>query len=112
MLYGRLIRILDIYYNKIIDVGGFSYFVALNKTTYTFIKIATAGLDKKTYIYNDNLIVASSNLLSTLVNLDTILEFTPFVRGIDSKKKNYYKENKSKNNGYSKVDKIGLLNFD
>jgi hypothetical protein len=103
----------SIYYNKIIDVEGYSYFVALNKVEHAFIKIATAGLDKKTYIYNANLIVATSNLLSNLVKLETILEFTPFVKGNDSKRKNYYKESKKdKSNGYSKVEKFGIIHFD
>ena len=122
MLYGRLIQIGTIYYNKIIDVDGYSYFVAVNKIELPFIKIYTIELDKKTYVYGNSIIVASSNLLSKLIDLDLILSHTPFISNTDiqSNKKNYYLEAKQKRtkgngtvgNGYTMEHKSGFLTFE
>lgn len=122
MLYGRLIQIGTIYYNKIIDVDGYSYFVAVNKIELPFIKIYTIELDKKTYVYGISIIVASSNLLSKLIDLDLILSHTPFISNTDiqSNKKNYYLEAKQKRtkgngtvgNGYTMEHKSGFLTFE
>jgi hypothetical protein len=122
MLYGRLIQIGTIYYNKIIDVDGYSYFVAVNKIELPFIKIYTIELDKKTYVYGNSIIVASSNLLSKLIDLDLILSHTPFISntGIESNKKNYYLEAKQKRakgngvtgNGYTMIHQSGFLTFE
>jgi len=113
MIFGRIILVGSIYYNKIIDCDQYSYFVACNKTTNVFIKIATANLDKKSYIYSNKVIQAASNLLSKLIDLETLLEYTPFIKGVGSKRKNYYLENKmKKNNHYSVEKKVGLIFFD
>ena len=122
MLYGRLIQIGTIYYNKIIDVDGYSYFVAVNKIELPFIKIYTIELDKKTYVYGDNVILSRSNLLCKLIDLDLILSHTPFVKETEgqSNKKNYYLEAKQKRakgngtvgNGYTMEHKSGFLKFE
>ena len=122
MLYGRLIQIGTIYYNKIIDIDGYSFFVAINKTELPFIKICTIELDKKTYVYGDNIILSSSNLLNKMIDLDLILSHTPFVKETEgqSNKKNYYLEAKQKRakgkgtlgNGYTMVHKSGFLKFE
>ena len=124
MLFGRLIEIGNIYYNKIIDVDGYSYFVAMNKIENPFIKIDTIELDKKTYTYSTNIIISCSNLFCKLIDMDLILSHTPFVKdtGASSNKKNYYLEAKQKRkvkhnggimgNGYIVENKSGFLTFE
>ena len=111
MLSGRLILITTTYYNKILDDTEFSYFVAINKVKNPFIKIKKSVLDKKSYIYPSSIIQASSNILSKMIDLDEILLYSPFIKGTDSKKINYYKNNKCKNN-YKIEKKSGIINFD
>tara|TARA_R110001592_G_scaffold317098_1_gene593759 strand:+ start:50 stop:400 length:351 start_codon:yes stop_codon:yes gene_type:complete len=116
MLYGRLILIGYTYYNKILDVNGYSYFVALNRTNLPFIKIMTENLDKKTYIYGENIVIAKSNRFTQLISIDTILSHTPFVKGNNNNRKNYYLEKMKKikkdNSGFSKEYKFGTIHFE
>ena len=112
MIYGRIIFIGDTYFNKIMDADGYSYFVALNRTTMPYIKVHTPNLDKKVFIYPTDIVESQSNLFSKLIPLDTILSYTPFVKGSKSKRKNYYKESKKKANSIQIVHGTGILTFD
>ena len=109
MLYGRLILIDNIHYNKIIDIEAFAYFVAINNPTSNFIKVKIACLDKKSYNYSNSLILATSNLLTNLISLDQILLYSPFVNKTISKKKNYYKK---KSEPYQISQISNIINFD
>ena len=116
MIWGRIISINEKYYNKIIDTDGYSYFICISPgVNYNYIKVDTANLDKKTYIYNIKIIVSQSNVLTQLIPMNDILEYTPFTKS-NNKRKNYYKiakENKlDDENPYIKVEsKSGILNF-
>jgi hypothetical protein len=109
MIYGRIILIHTTYFNKIVDIDTYSYFVALNRIAQPFIKIKTIYLDKKMYNYQPNVIEETANTLIKLLDLDTILSYTPFVRGTDNQKKSYYKKKKQ----ILKIEqKSGTINFD
>jgi hypothetical protein len=112
MLYGRLIRIDDTYYNKVIDIDAFSFFVAINKTENAFIKIRTANLDKKNYNYIDKIVIAKSNLLTNLVSLDELLLYSPFVGKAKSLKVNYYKQRHANKKKCVIIHEPKTINFD
>jgi len=109
MIYGRMILINTTYYNKILDIDNNSYFVSLNDPQASFIKIKNIILDKKMYIYNYSVIDISSTNLTDIIDLDTILSYTPFVKGLDLRKK-YYK--KKPNETILVSHQAGILNFD
>jgi len=95
MIYGRMILIIDIYYNKILDIEGFSYFVSLNNPVANYIKVHNIHLDKKAYSYKTSIIQEKNNELSALIPLETVLAYTPFVKGSENLRKKYYKPSKN-----------------
>jgi len=109
MLYGRLILVNQNYYNKIIDINEYSFFVSINSTSNTFIKIKTSNLDKKNYVYTNSIIEATSNLLTSLIPLKEILLYSPFVNKNICKKKKYYKK---KNTTFIIEKIVHTINFD
>jgi len=81
-----------------------------------FIKLHTDKLDKKTYKYGENLIVAKSNRFNQLITMDTILSHTPFLKGNNNNRKNYYLEKMKKikkdTSGFTKEYKFGTIHFE
>jgi len=92
MIFGRLILIATTYYNKVIDNDGFSYFVSLNNVRPRFIKVAIDSLDRKVFIYTSSIIVSTDSNLEKMLPIEEVLRYSPFVKGSESKRKNYYRE--------------------
>lgn len=93
MIFGRLILVSTTYYNKIIDHEDFSYFVSLNRVRPVFIKIASNSLDRKVFIYTNSIVIEEGNTLQKIgMPLDELLKYSPFVKGDQNKRKNYYRE--------------------
>lgn len=112
MIWGRIIKIEDNFYNKILDSEGYSYFVCLTSTEFPFIKCCSAILDKKNYCYSEKIIESRSNKYDKLISIKETLAFSPFSKDEDNKRKNYYKLNKYKKKPYIEIqNKSGILEF-
>ncbi len=81
MLYGRIILIGTTYFNKILEIEGYSYFFALNSRKIRFIKMANSHLNKRHFCYSPKLIEKEgSNLNGVGLNINHLLYFTPFAK--------------------------------
>ncbi len=110
MIYGRIIIIGTHYYNKLMDIDGISYFVNLNGKP-TFISMKSEILDRKIFNYNLDVILKSGNTIEKAgIPLDELLCYSPFVKGLNNKRTNYYKKNKKKCQKFEK--KPVTINFD
>jgi hypothetical protein len=81
MLYGRIILIGTTYFNKIVEIDGYSYFFALNSRKIRFIKIDSDNLNKRHFCYSPKLIEKEGNNLQGIgLNINHLLYFTPFAK--------------------------------
>jgi|VirMetMinimDraft_7_1064189.scaffolds.fasta_scaffold222353_2 hypothetical protein len=81
MLYGRIILIGTTYFNKVVEVEGFSYFFAINSRKIRFIKIDNLQLNRRHFCYSPKVIEKEgSNLNGVGLNINNLLYFTPFAR--------------------------------
>ena len=81
MLYGRIILIGTTYFNKILEIDGYSYFFAINSRKIRFIKIDSDKLNKRHFCYSPKLIEKEgSNLNGVGLNINHLLYFTPFAK--------------------------------
>jgi len=93
MIYGRLILIATTYYNKILDHEDCAYFVSINTKKPKFIKVLIGNLDRKSFIYTSSVIDQMEYSLEKLgMPIEEILRYSPFVKGSESKRKNYYRQ--------------------
>lgn len=81
MLYGRIILIGTTYFNKVVEIQGYSYFFAINSRKIRFIKIDNENLNRRYFCYSPQVIEKEgTNLHAVGLNLNHLLYFTPFAK--------------------------------
>ena len=99
MIYGRVIIVGQHYYNKIMDIEGISYFSNISGASPRFISIDSDILDRKMFNYSGNLLLKEGETLEEVgITLEQFLTYTPFCKGADNQRVNYYKNKKMKFN--------------
>jgi len=97
MIYGRVIIVGQHYFNKIMDIQGISYFSNISGDSPRFISIDSDVLDRKMFNYSGNLLLKQGESLEDVgISLEEFLTYTPFCKGAENQRVNYYKKKKIK----------------